>query len=293
MQQKTILLSNQETYAYFEQGDCKDTLVLLHGNTSSSIFFEPLLQMLPKSIRVIAPDLRGFGNSSYSHPIETLTDFADDLKMFLDQLHIRNIQLLGWSLGGNIAMEFASKYPDMVSHLILLSSGSLKGYPVFKKNELGHPVLGSIYASKEELSKDPVQVLPLINAYHTGSVEFMEYIYDLAIYNVKKPDKEMNRKWMKEAIKQRNLVDVDWALANQNLSNEPSFYQQGNHKISSISARILNIWGDKDLTVPKYMFDENQKHLKDSEALVFTNCGHSILIDDCEKLAIEILNFIK
>ncbi len=292
MQQKSVLLKNGETLNYYEQGNCKDVLLLIHGNTSSAMFFEPLFEKLPKSIRVIAPDLRGFGKSSYVNKIETLSDFSYDISLFLEALDIKYVDILGWSLGGVIALDFALNYQSMTDALILLSSGSLKGYPIFKKDATGKPLLGQIYESKDALSKDMVQVLPLLNAYQTQNVAFMEYIYDLAIYTGKKPDKEKNRVWMQDALLQRNLVDVDWALANYNASNTPSLYQPGSGKINNLKSKTLIIWGDKDITVPKFMFDENVSMIPDNDHIIYENCGHSIVVDDPERLAIDIVSFI-
>ena len=293
MKLKHIELSNGESISYYEQGDSKEILLLIHGNTSSAIFFEPLMHTLPKSQSVIAPDLRGFGNSSYKQGIETLSDFAEDIKLLLDKLGIKCVSILGWSLGGAIAMEFASTYPNMVSNLILLSSGSPKGYPVFKKDEKGQPMIPHVYKTKEELALDPVQVLPLLNIYETKNSEMLATNYNYVIYTGhKKPNHDANMRWMDEAVKQRNLVDVDWALANFNISNEPSLYQLGNNKLSDLKVKTLIIWGNKDVTVPQIMFDETVRLLPEATVLVYKDAGHAIVVDETEKLAIDIVHFI-
>jgi len=288
-----VTLPNGETLSYYEQGDSKETLLLIHGNTSSAIFFEPLIKTLPKSVSVIALDLRGFGESTYQKPIDSLFDFAEDIKLFLDSLGIDCVSLLGWSLGGAIAMEFAANYPNMVSNLMLLSSGSPKGYPVFKKDDKGQPIISEVYTSKKDMALDPVQVIPLLNIYETKNIDMLATIYDMAIYTgSKKPNKDDNLKWMEKAVLQRNLVDVDWALANFNISNEPSLYSAGNDKLKNIKAKTLIIWGDKDITVPKMMFDETVRLLPNAEVIIYKDAGHSIIVDETEKLAIDIIHFI-
>ncbi|MBG0762412.1 alpha/beta hydrolase [Acholeplasma laidlawii] len=143
------------------------------------------------------------------------------------------------------------------------------------------------------MALDPVQVLPLLNIYETNNSQMLTTIYNYVIYTGnKKPDNDTNLKWMDEAVKQRNLVDVDWALANFNISNEPSLYQLGNNKLSNLKANTLIIWGDKDVTVPKIMFDETVRLLPEATVLVYENAGHSIIVDETEKLAIDIVHFI-
>ncbi len=295
MNQKNIKLKNGETYYYYQTPtNHNKNLLLIHGNTSSGIFFLPLVETLKEEYNIIVPDLRGFGNSTYNQPIETFTDFSNDLFELLKALNINETHVLGWSLGGTIAMEFAANHNDIVDKLILLSSGSAKGYPIFKKDVTGMPIFTEIYQNKEELSKDIVQVVPLLNAQRNNDLNFMEYIYNLTIYTGKnKPDVEENKKWLLESLKQRNLVDVDWALASFNISNEPSLYNPGTNKIKNIKASILNIWGDKDIVVPEIMFNENKRLFPNAKHIVYEGSGHSLIVDDLNKLTKDIKDFLK
>lgn len=294
MIEKHITLKNNEKIYFLEKGNTDKVLLLIHGNTSSGIFFEPLFDLFPEDIRLIVPDMRGFGKSSYNTKIDAISDFSIDLKYFLDELKIEKLDVLGWSLGGAIAMDFASTYPDMVENLILLSSGSLKGYPSFKKDEKGQVKFPEIYSSKEELAMDFVQILPLLNIYQTKNYESLNAIFNYVIYTGKnKPTEEQNNRWFTETMKQRNLVDVNWALANFNLSDSPSFYSQGNGKINNLKAKTLILWGDKDLTVPRYMFEENVAGIEEAKVIVYEGSGHSLIVDEPNRLVQDIIDFIK
>lgn len=293
MKRKLVALSNGETISYYTKGSGAKHLLLIHGNTSSALFFEPIVEHLSNEFTIIMPDLRGFGNSSYNNEFNTLLELAEDLNLLLKHLKITEIAVLGWSLGGGVALELATTYPNLVNKLILLSSASIKGYPVFKKDEKGQVIFPEIYTKKSDMALDIVQVLPLLNAQKTQDINFMKQIFDLVIYTGnKKPNDEDNTRWLNDALKQRNLVDVDWALANFNISDEPSLYSQGNNKIANLKAKTLIIWGDKDLTVPKIMFDENVKGIKNNESIVYEGVGHSIIVEEPEKLAKDINNFI-
>ena len=83
----------------------KKTLLLIHGNFSSSLFFTPMFDRLPKDIKVIAPDLRGFGDSTYYRRISSLNDLAEDLYLFMQAKDIKKVDVIGWSLGGGVALE--------------------------------------------------------------------------------------------------------------------------------------------------------------------------------------------
>lgn len=89
------------------------TVVLLHGNVSSALFWQELMQDLPADLRVIAIDLRGFGGTEHS-PIDAtrgVRDFSDDVFATLDALGIPTAHLVGWSMGGGVAMQYALDHP--------------------------------------------------------------------------------------------------------------------------------------------------------------------------------------
>ena len=291
MEKKYIHLKNGETYAYLEKGSGKP-LILIHGNLSSSIYYLPLIERLPENIRVIALDLRGFGDSSYLSKFDSLANLATDIQLFMSELKIEKASIAGWSLGGGVAMEFASRYPRSVDKLILINSTTHKGYPIFKKDKNNAPILTEGYKSKDELATDPLQVKPILEAIATENAFFMSYIYDLTIYTHNKPTPEANQLYIKETLKQRCLVDADYALACLNMSDVPNLYTKGDGSIKNIKADTLMFWGTLDKTVPEYMVLDNLAALPQAKYVKFEQCGHSPLVDKPDDLAKEILKFI-
>jgi pimeloyl-ACP methyl ester carboxylesterase len=293
MEKKQVKLNNGETYYYLDSGKGSKVLLLVHGNLSSSVYFKPLFGKMDDDTRLIAVDLRGFGDSSYNQPINTLGDLADDLALFLDAINVKKVNILGWSLGGGVALMFAANYPEKVEKLILMNSASHKGYPVFKKDSNGMPLLGQVYCTKQELANDPIQVVPLLKALVDKNAPLMTYIYNMTIYTNNKPAPEDYALFIDETLKQRNLVDVDYALCTLNMSKEATLYAKGDEKISKIKAPTLHIWGTLDKTVPEYMVIENIKALeKQSTYVKFENCGHSPLVDKLDDLAKTLKDFI-
>ena len=124
-----VTLSNGETIFYQKKNGGEDILLLLHGNLASSDQWDLLIEQLPSNYTIYAPDLRGYGKSTYNKPIKTFNDFATDIKLFCDELNLTAFHLMGWSNGGGVAMQFAANYPTRVDKLILLTSMSTRGYP--------------------------------------------------------------------------------------------------------------------------------------------------------------------
>ncbi len=292
LEKKYVTLKNGETYAYLEKGTGDKVLVLIHGNLSSSIYYKPLIDRLPDDIRVIAPDLRGFGNSSYQNPFDSLATLATDIQLLLSELKISKAHIAGWSLGGGVAMEFAARYPRSTEKLILINSTTHKGYPIFKKDAQNAPIFTEGYKNKDEMAKDPIQVKPILEAIATENAFFMSYIYDLTIYTNKKPSPEDSQLYIAETLKQRALVDADFALASLNMSDTPNLYAKGDGSIKQIKADTLMFWGTLDKTVPEYMVLDNLKAISNAKYVKFEDCGHSPLVDKPDELANEILTFI-
>lgn len=105
-------------------------VILVHGNVSAARFFEELLVALPPQYRAIAPDLRGYGRSEAA-PVDAtrgVSDFSDDLYALIQTLGLERPHLLGWSLGGNVVLQYAIDHPDDVRSLTLVATGSPYGF---------------------------------------------------------------------------------------------------------------------------------------------------------------------
>ncbi|GAB3820787.1 alpha/beta hydrolase [Tessaracoccus terricola] len=91
------------------------TVVLVHGNVSSSLFWQPLMLDLPADLRVLAVDLRGFGGTDRL-PVDAtrgVRDFSDDVHAVLVALGIESAHLVGWSMGGGVVMQYALDHPAL------------------------------------------------------------------------------------------------------------------------------------------------------------------------------------
>lgn len=294
-EKKKVKLSNGETLAYIEQGSGENTFLLIHGNMSSGVHYHPLLERLPEDVHAISVDLRGFGDSSYVKGFDHLDELAEDLVLFIKKLKLKTpLAVAGWSAGGGVALSLASHHPDLVDKVVLIDSMSYRGLPIYQKDEKGAAILTAPYKSKEEMAFDPIQVLPMVNALKENNIDFMKYIWDLAIYNVNKPNEEDNAIYMAETFKQRNIVDLDWALTQFNLGVGANYSGvAGDKSLSKIKAKVLSIYGLDDKTVPEFMVRETVGALaKKARLVTYKKCGHSPLVDKPNELAKDILAFL-
>lgn len=110
-------------------------VLLVHGNCSSAAFWEPLIRRLPQTLRIVAPDLRGYGDSEPA-PVDAtrgLADLAADVAALLDEPTLFGDRparpvVVGHSLGGGVAMRLLVDHPTRVAGLLLEAPVSPYGY---------------------------------------------------------------------------------------------------------------------------------------------------------------------
>lgn len=120
------------TVHYLEAGPADGTpVVMVHGNLSTGRFYEHILSLAPPGLRVIAPDMRGFGDSE-PLPLDAtrgLRDWADDTRSLIETLGITSpVHLAGWSTGGGAIMQYLIDHPVDVASLTLIGTVSPYGF---------------------------------------------------------------------------------------------------------------------------------------------------------------------
>ena len=243
MEKKRLSIGHEEL-AYLDEGQ-GEVVVLVHGNMSSSVHYEPLITRIKDKYRCIAPDLRGFGDSTYNNRFSTLDELAEDVNLLTEALGIDSYYLVGWSNGGGVALKLCAKYPEKVKKFFDIEGAGLKGYPLYQKENFKST--GKPYASKEEMAEDPMQVAPMLRIFEKGDAAMMTSVWDTTIYTVGKPTREQSELWIAETLKQRNLVDLDWALATLNMSDEYTPYGKGDGTIHNIVCPVALTMGEKDI----------------------------------------------
>ncbi len=103
-------------YREFGQGT---PIVILHGLLGFSDNWQTIAKTLAEHHLVITPDLRNHGRSPHTNS-HTYPEMAEDLRTFLDQQGIYATALIGHSMGGKVAMQFALEHPDRVTHLVVV-----------------------------------------------------------------------------------------------------------------------------------------------------------------------------
>jgi len=132
-------------------------VVLIHGHPFDRSLWQPQVAALAGGFRVVAPDLRGFGESPVTPHLVSLREYAEDVAELLDRLGIRRAAIVGLSMGGLVAMELATADPERCWALGLIATTAA-------------PVAAGEQALRREradlVERDGMQVL--IDYMHTG-----------------------------------------------------------------------------------------------------------------------------
>jgi pimeloyl-ACP methyl ester carboxylesterase len=102
-----------------------ETILLIHGMAGSSRTWRAVMPALAQHYQVLAPDLVGHGSSEKPPGDYSLGAFASGLRDLMDVLDVDRATVVGQSLGGGVAMQFAYQFPERCTRLVLVSSGGL------------------------------------------------------------------------------------------------------------------------------------------------------------------------
>src|SRR5205809_1471219 len=135
---------------YYETHGAGRPLILLHGGLGSGEMFGPVLPVLAKRHQVTAVDLQGHGRTAdIDRPIDVRL-MAGDIAALIDHLALASPDVVGYSLGGGVALHTAAKYPAKVRRLVAVSANIRPDaiYPEMRAQQ------GQVNAAAAEFMKD-------------------------------------------------------------------------------------------------------------------------------------------
>jgi pimeloyl-ACP methyl ester carboxylesterase len=107
----------------FRLGGDGSPILLIHGIGDNSQAWNPVIRQLAMNHLVIAPDLLGHGGSDKPRADYSVAAYANGMRDLLSVLDVDRVTIVGHSLGGGVAMQFAYQFPERTERLVLVSSG--------------------------------------------------------------------------------------------------------------------------------------------------------------------------
>jgi pimeloyl-ACP methyl ester carboxylesterase len=252
-------------------------LVLLHGIAGSSATWNDVIPRLSDRHAVIAPDLLGHGDSSKPCGDYSLGAYANVVRDLLGALGEERGTLVGHSLGGGVALQFAYQFPERCERLVLVSSGGLG-------REL-HPLLRAAAIPGAEM------VLPWLCVAGRRSVGTVAHALGrLGL----RASADLEEIW-------RNFVSLEEPDARHAfIHTVRGIIDLGGQRVSAadrlyLAAELptLIVWGERDPLIPATHARDAHARIDGSRLEIFPGAGHFPYRDDPERFASILRDFVQ
>ncbi|PWA08040.1 2-succinyl-6-hydroxy-2,4-cyclohexadiene-1-carboxylate synthase [Pueribacillus theae] len=246
-------------------------LLLLHGFTGSSHTWKPFIPFLSKKHTVIAIDMIGHGKSDAPHdPARyTLEKAADDTIALLDKMNIQTIHLLGYSMGGRLALMIACRYPDRISSLILESSSpGLKTEKERKARRSSDEKLAAFIEEK-------------------GITAFVDYWENIPLFQTQKRVTLEEREKVRANRLQNRVHGLANSLRGMGTGRQPSLWSC----LPALNMPCLLLAGELDAKYVK-IAKEMDKLLPRSNVTIFRDAGHTVHLEKSRPFVKTVAEFL-
>ncbi len=263
----TPLANEAIATTYVQQGTGQPPLLLLHGFDSSVLEFRRLQPLLANQCATWAVDLLGFGFTDRPPKLPFTPEAIKTHLYYTWKLLIGEpVILVGASMGGAVAIDFALSYPQAVRHLVLIDSAGFAQGPDMSK--LMIPPLG--YLATEFLRRPGVRRQVSLQAYSDSSLVT--------------PDAEL--------CAALHLQHPRWNQALIAFTKSGGYNFLAN-KISQIQHPTLILWGDSDRILGTADAKKFQRAIADSHLIWISQCGHVPHLEQPQTTAEVILKFVQ
>jgi 2-succinyl-6-hydroxy-2,4-cyclohexadiene-1-carboxylate synthase len=246
-------------------------LLMLHGFTGDSSTWQPFYDQWGNHSKLIVPDILGHGKTESPNDAERyrIECVAEDLIEIIDQLGVEQVDLLGYSMGGRLALGFAILYPNRVRKIILESSSP-----------------GLLTSEEREIRRmKDGELAEFIN--DRGIEAFVDYWENIPLFGSMKhlPAK------VQQAVRTQRLANNSLGLSNSLLGMgtgaQPSFWES----LNQISNEVLLVTGEKDEKFCR-IAEKMIKELKNGKWTTIQHSAHANHVEEKEKFGTIVSEFL-
>ena len=228
----------KDKFKYIEEGN-GEPLVLLHGLFGALSNFRDLVEYFRHTHRVVVPMLPLFELDIFH---TTVGGLEKHVHKFIETLDLRDIHLLGNSLGGHVALVHVLKHPERIKSLILTGSSGL-----FENG------MGDTYPKR-------------------GDYEYIKKKTEMTFYDPNVASKELVDEVFEitnNRLKVIKIISLAKSAIRNNLGEE----------LNNIKQPTLLIWGNNDIITPPFVGEEFHKLIPNSELHLVDKCGHAPMME--------------
>lgn len=259
-------IGNGQKVHYHEQGE-GPVVIFLHGAGGGASGYSNFKGNFPvfaaAGYRCIVPDLLGFGLSSKPDiPQYDLDFFIAGLKGLIDALGLKDVTLLGNSLGGAVALGAALAYPDTVSRLILMAPGGVEDLDTY----LAMPGIANMFA--------------IYKSGKTGA-EAMRAVMQMQLYDPSLLSDEI--------INERAPIAATQTQAARSVMKVPNMTEQ----LAQLRCPVFGFWGVNDLFNPVGGAMKIMENAPQARMLLVNQCGHWVQVEHQAMFNRQCIDFLQ
>ncbi|UCG08633.1 MAG: alpha/beta hydrolase [Desulfobacterales bacterium] len=264
---------------YYESCGNGRALVLMHGAWASHAWWQWQISDLCGAYRVFSYDARGHGKSAPLRDVFSVAGFTNDLEIFLQRLQIDETALIGWSMGGMIAMQFCLNHPTSVRALVLIATS-------------GHRIPGlklRIYSHYLQALLSLLMDFAQPRKYDRAAQQF--------------PRQNL---WLEHQVK--NMLSpmtskevFEWVLADIRDTPRENFFAvikslwdwEAGDELRRINVPTLILAGENDTLAPPCFSRLLHDAIPNLKLLIIENASHYLVLEQPQLVNTEILKFLK
>jgi pimeloyl-ACP methyl ester carboxylesterase len=233
------------TQLYYEVAGAGDAVVLIHGFTLDASMWDAQFSAFAESHRVIRYDARGFGRSA---PIDEPFSTSEDLRALLDELGVQQALVVGISMGGRYAIDFALAYPERVKAVVAADPG-LSGQ--------GLPTIAA-------------ELAPALSAAQSGDLAEAKRIWlQNSIFQVAREQPDV---WSQ--IERMVAAYSGWHFVNGLAAGELPPDPPAAARLGTLSVPTLALMGERDIADIRVIIDKLVAEVPDVERADIAGAGH-------------------
>ena len=269
----SYLLTDDNAKIYYEEIGEGKTIILIHGWSCNNMFFKKQVAELSRKYKVVTYDLRGHGLSEITDDGYTLERYAKDLKNLIKFLGLKNVTLVGWSMGTHIIFDYIKQFGcnnldkiafiDMSTKLITDEKWTLGLYDKFSY-------------------EDNLNTLVPMNAdWKAFAKVFIPAIFAKSGYR-----NEEDFKWASDqaAKNSANVLTRMW------ISMSVQDYRD---VLPKITIPALITFGEESCLYSAENSEYMRDKIKDSKLVSFPKCGHALFLEEPEMFNKILMDFVE
>ncbi|MGE6488073.1 2-succinyl-6-hydroxy-2,4-cyclohexadiene-1-carboxylate synthase [Paenisporosarcina sp. NPDC076898] len=245
-----------------------ETILFLHGFTGSTKTWHPIIEQLPETVRCITVDLLGHGNteSPKDYKRYEMSEQLKDLHVLIQTLNITSFSLVGYSMGGRVALAYALSYPEYVRKLVLESASP------------------GLDIEADRLSRIAADNQLAMKLESEGLSSFIDFWQDIPLFQSQKKLDEIKLQSIREDRMQQTASGLWNSLKGMGTGRQPSYW----FRLNELKIPVTIITGELD---EKFTIIGKQmtKQIQNSQHLEVSEAGHAIHVENPVQFATIIM----